>query len=358
MTALYGFGHSQEDERTEAKALGLPGGRVLCITSAGEMPLGLLALGADEVVGIDIDPNQSHLARLKLAAVLHLERAETIAFLGYRPMRPAERIACLDRLLPELPAATRAFWLENHEAVAAGPIWAGKFESFLRKALRWTGPVVSRPFRKLTACATLEEQREVFQQAFDTALIHTLFGIVFHPRIYGGRGLDERALQHLDDQVPLGERFFGDLRSLCEQTLARDNHLLQLFTLGEVRSDDVVPSYLTAVGYEVVRARHEHLQLIVGDVGEFLADSEPGRFDGFHLSNVTDWMPHPDFERLMRLLLDKAKRPARFVWRHIHQPAALADELAAALHLDPEWGRELRGEDRFPFYTVLPGRIE
>ena len=66
MRALYNFGISQEDERTEAAALALPGGRVLSIASAGDMALSLLALGADEVVAVDIEITQLHLARLNV----------------------------------------------------------------------------------------------------------------------------------------------------------------------------------------------------------------------------------------------------------------------------------------------------
>lgn len=46
MSHLYNFGLSQEDERSEARALDLrPADRVLSIVSAGEMPLSLLSMG-------------------------------------------------------------------------------------------------------------------------------------------------------------------------------------------------------------------------------------------------------------------------------------------------------------------------
>ena len=88
MRGLYNYGISQEDERTEAAALGLPGGRVLSIASGGDMALSLLALGADNVVAVDIEPAQLHLARLKLSAVLGLERLEAIRFCSGSCRRP------------------------------------------------------------------------------------------------------------------------------------------------------------------------------------------------------------------------------------------------------------------------------
>lgn len=61
MKHLYNFGFSQEDERSEARAFGPAGeGKVLAVASAGEMPLSLLALGAHEVVAVDVDEAQLH----------------------------------------------------------------------------------------------------------------------------------------------------------------------------------------------------------------------------------------------------------------------------------------------------------
>ena len=55
MSHLYNFGLSQEDERSEARALDLrPTDRVLSIVSAGEMPLSLLSMGVARVLAVDV----------------------------------------------------------------------------------------------------------------------------------------------------------------------------------------------------------------------------------------------------------------------------------------------------------------
>jgi hypothetical protein len=72
-SAPVGFGLSQNDEFTESRALDLPGGSVLSITSAGDMALSLRALGAERVTAVDIEPSQNHLARLKQATVVALD---------------------------------------------------------------------------------------------------------------------------------------------------------------------------------------------------------------------------------------------------------------------------------------------
>ena len=357
MKSVCGFGHSQEDEFTEAAALQLPGGAVLSITSAGEMPLNLLALGAERVVAVDIDPRQNHLARLKLASALCFERAKAIQFLGYQPAAGSDRCRWLGELLPHLPRATADFWSEHADGVNDGPIWAGRFEQYLRLALKLAGPLISRPFRAMATCESVEAQRTVFRRTLDRRIVHTIFRIVFSPALYGRRGIEQKALQHYDDAVPLGERFFDDLRSLCESTPAKSNPFLQLFTLGEVLTPDVVPTYLTAAGIERVRERRDAIDFVTSDVIAYLRDRPAGTFDKFHLSNVTDWMPYAEFETLLNLMVARCRRPARAVWRAIHAGVALPTSVASQIEVDYQFGITLRQRDRFPIYAIIPAVI-
>ena len=69
MSFLYNFGFGQEDELTQAAAIEVENGNVLCIASAGDLPLSLLALGARKITAVDISESQLHLCLLKSAAI-------------------------------------------------------------------------------------------------------------------------------------------------------------------------------------------------------------------------------------------------------------------------------------------------
>jgi S-adenosylmethionine:diacylglycerol 3-amino-3-carboxypropyl transferase len=145
MSHLYNFGLSQEDERSEARALDLrPTDRVLSIVSAGEMPLSLLSIGVAQVLAVDIDPSQLHLARLKLAAVCTLERSDAIRFLGYRTASPDQRHDWFDAVLDHLPADSQAFWRAHRSEAGPGAIWAGRFEQYLSRITRYAIPLLGR----------------------------------------------------------------------------------------------------------------------------------------------------------------------------------------------------------------------
>lgn len=357
MKPLVDFGLSQEDERTEAAALALPGGRVLSIASAGDMALSLLALGAESVVAVDVALPQLHLGELKRAAVLALSREEAIRFLGFLPAAPAQGRAWMPAVLAVLPPASRTFWSEASRRAPHGAIWAGRYERYvgvLRALLR---PVAGWRFRALLACETVEEQAAVFGRVLDRPLLRAAFAVAFHPRLYVRRGMDPRGLQHRDPGQSLGAQYFHWFRQTCTATPVRENHLLQLHLLGRVREAAAVPAYLTEAGVRAVRERPDAVSFVHASLLDYLAGAPRGRFDRFHLSNVPDWLPFEAFERLLSLIGEKAAPPARLIWRSLHRDYRVPARLRSVITTDPVLGEALRSRDRFPVYRVVPAQV-
>ena len=356
-TPLYNFGFSQEDELTEAAALGLPGGRVLSIASAGDMPLSLLALGAAKVVALDPAPSQLHLLRLKLAAVQCLEREEAIRFLGFLPATARERERSLALVLDRLPDATRRFWLEHRRAALRGAVWAGRFERFTRWMRLGLWPIFGRHLPGLMRASSLEEQRRHFARFLEHGLLRAAFRVAFHPSVFALRGIDPRSLRYKDERASLGSEYFDRFRALCTASPAATNPWLQLFSVGQVRSAACVPAYLTPDGFAAVRARSGDLTIVESDLLSYLRAVPDGQFDRAHLSNVVDWLGPNDFDELLHLLALRAARPARLVWRYIHLERPVPAALEGLLRIDAHLGTELEARDRFPFYRIVPATL-
>jgi len=357
MSAPYGFGVSQEDERTEAVALGLPGGRVLSIAGAGDMALSLLALGADEVVAVDVAIPQLYLAELKLAAVLGLDREDAIRFLGFMPAEPDQRQRWLATLLGQLPVPARDFWRAHDSAVQGGPIWAGRYERYLAGLRTMLWPIAGRHLQELCECRTLGQQQALFSRHFDRPLLRAVFRLAFAPRLYGDRGVDPRGLQHHDPRRPLGLQFFDRFRAMCVASPARENPLLQLHLRGRVPGPDFVPEYLTERGTERLRRRAPAITFVHASIEDLLDSVAPGRFDRFHLSNITDWLPAAECDRLFERIAEKAARPARLVWRYLHARPPIPQSCSRVIHVDEGMACSLALRDRFPFYGIVPAEI-
>jgi len=358
LQAPYGFGLSQEDERTDAAALQLRAGdRVVCIASAGEMPLSLLALGAGEVVAVDSNPHQLHLVALKLAAIRALPVEEALRFLGFLPARGRERRRAFERVAPLLPDDAARFWAARGGDVAAGAIWRGGYERYVRLLRLLAGPILGRRHvEALFEGGGLEAQRERFERGLGRGAIQALFRIAFHPRVYARRGMDPRSLAQRRSSGSLGAHWFGRFRTFCTGTPARANPFLQLTLLGRLVDSAAAPTCFTEAGAAAVRARHERLRLRRGDVLEVLRGEPAGRFDAAQLSNLADWLPPERFDALLREVARVVHR-GRAVWRALHVDRAVPPDLAGVVRADEALGAQLLGTDRFPFYRVVPVSI-
>ena len=355
MSAIYSFGLSQEDERSEAAALALDSDdRVLAVASAGDMPLSLLALGARHVTGLDIDANQLHLCHLKVAAVATLERKQALEFLGFLPASEEERVGAFVDVARHLPAASRRFWAEQRDAILSGAIWAGRYERYVRRLVRMVRPFVGGKIKGLFACTDLAEQDDYFTRTFDRAWLRFIFTVAFHPRVFARGGMDARSLSQRDREQSVGEQYFAQFRNLCTGNLARENHHLQLHLLGRVVSEDFVPAYLTPAGFATARAALDRLELVHEDLRAHLDSCPVGSYDKVHLSNVPDWLAQPQFDAVMSAVAERLAPGARLVWRSLHTDYPLAPATAARLLVDRELGRELQARDKFPFYDIMP----
>ncbi|MEO3923322.1 DUF3419 family protein [Micromonosporaceae bacterium B7E4] len=131
------FAITLDDHRVIERALRpRPGDRVLCLASAGDTPLNLLAQHPAEIIAVDRDPGQLALAELKAAALACLSPDEVHRFLGIRAAD--DRLRLYAALRPRLRPATAAFWDEWPALVRDGVVWCGAIN---RMARIW-GPLV------------------------------------------------------------------------------------------------------------------------------------------------------------------------------------------------------------------------
>jgi len=204
MSALFGFGFSQEDELTVASTLGVVGQTVLCIASGGDIPLSLLARGARQVIAVDISEAQLHLCRLKIAAIERLDPESAAELLGFMPAPTSQRRTWLAACMENLPEPTAAFWRLHETAVCSrGAIWCGRYERFIRKLQVIIRPLLGRAFSDLARSATTAEQELIFDRRIGRPWLRALFRLAFSRKVYSGHGVDKQGLANRSTKVPL-----------------------------------------------------------------------------------------------------------------------------------------------------------
>lgn len=354
MKAPYNYGLSQEDALTELEALAIqPDDRLLCIASAGEIPLNLLALRPIRIEAVDVSLNQLFLCRLKHRACLALEPDEAAAFLGFMEARAEKRRKFFDHLSSYLSEEEKRFWAENMTAIEYGPIAAGRFERYLEKVRSAGLCLISK--RKLIRLFELEavaDRQDYFDRFLNTGFLRMIFKVAFHPRVYRKRGIAEEGLIHSGARDS-AEFFYNRFRSFCTVCPPRQNYYLQWIFFGRVLFPEARPEYLTEKGLQKVRERSAGLSWQVESFQDRLRSCAPGDFNKFHLSNIGDWMTRDQFAEVLALVGDKALPGSKACFRYIHLNHPVPERLRGRLNRDDERGEELMERDRFPFYSLV-----
>jgi len=354
MKPPYNYGISQEDALTEQRALDIrENDRLLCVASAGEIPLNLLALGRVAIEAVDVSAAQLYLSQLKMGACRALEPLEAAEFLGFMDASAEKRRRLFDRTAAFLDDDEKAFWAANMPAVERGAVCAGRFERYLGRfspaALAVLG---KKKLRRLFEQDTVAAQREYFDRFLSTAALKALFKVAFHPRLYRKRGIAEEGLRH-GGKRDIAAFFYGRFRDFCTATPARRNLYLQFCFFGRVLFPEALPEYLSEEGMRRIRTSYANIAWRLESYQEALGESAPGRFNKFHLSNIGDWMGREEYAGLLALVCAKAGPSSRAVSRYIHLDHPLPEALRERIVRRDDRGQELVRSDRFPFYNLV-----
>ena len=355
---IYDFGVSQDDPKSELAALSIQeNDRVLCIASAGEVPLELLVNSPESVIidAVDIADSQLFLSRLKLKAALLLDTVPAARFLGFMPAEESERVAWFKKIDPELTKAERNFWKEHPSILILGPVNLGKYETYMRKFSPFGRLLLGgkKRLEGLFETTSVEEQKNYFDDVLRAGLLKNLFKVMFHPKLYKQRGISEQGLIHWQDQQ-LGLKFYHQFRDFCTNTPVRKNWMLQFVLFNRVLFEESLPSYLQQDDKIQFREMARRTRFLEQSITTIIEESDSGYYNKFALSNVSDWLSAEDFTALLQLIVQKSGPNARGLIRYIHSAGVTNPQLPHLLGFDAEAGQKLLSKDRFPFYKLIP----
>jgi S-adenosylmethionine-diacylglycerol 3-amino-3-carboxypropyl transferase len=355
MEELFDFGISQEDAITLYKALDIKkNDRLLCIASAGEVPLNLLAIQDLWIEAVDISLSQLNLAKIKLYAVCSLEPMEAAAFLGFVDAEPEERKKLFRRVSELMDSSEKLFWIENMSVIEKGPIHEARFEKYIAR-FNWITFLIfgKNKLLRLFELETINAQQEFFDRHLSRSVLKIIFKIVFHPKMYKKRGMAPQGLTH-SGESNISAFFYSRFRDFCSATAARKNYFLQFCFFNKVLFPEALPEYLSERGIQRIRKNQEKLKFRHLSYTELLNQSRKGEFNKFHLSNIGDWMNRDEFTQILRLIKDKAASSSRIMLCYIHCNHSIPEELKNFLIPDYQLGERLVKTDRYPFYNLVP----
>jgi S-adenosylmethionine-diacylglycerol 3-amino-3-carboxypropyl transferase len=333
------------DVLCEALAPVARGGRLCSVASAGDNVLALLTLDPAEVVAVDLSPAQLACLELRLAAFRRLAHEEVVAFLGVAGSTTRPRTYA--GLRADLSQGARAFWDAHPADIAGGAIHAGKFERYFGLFRRLLPLVHSRrTIDALCRAKPIEAQREFYAHRWDTWRWRALVRTFFSRAVMGRLGRDPEFFAPVEG--PVADRILErSRRALTEQPVATNPFLTYIIT-GNF-SPAALPRYLRTAHAAEIRGRLDRVRLIEGTVEQAV----DGRFDGFNLSDVFEYMSPDQHVRCYDAILGHARAGARLVYWNMLAPRARPESAAHRARPLEDLARDLHARDRAWFYQRL-----
>src|SRR5206468_225595 len=184
-----------------------------------------------------------------------------LAFLGVGAS--GRRLATYRELRADLSTTVRAFWDAHPEAIAQGPIHAGKFERYFALFRRFVLPWVHGRATVNALCApkSIEAQRIFYDTRWNTWRWRALFKAFFSRVVMGRLGRDPEFFSGVEG--PVGGRILERTRyALTELPVATNPYLIFIVTGGF--SADALPRYLRPEHGDAIRSRLDRLHLRQG----------------------------------------------------------------------------------------------
>jgi S-adenosylmethionine-diacylglycerol 3-amino-3-carboxypropyl transferase len=340
------FCQSWEDPECDRQAIDpRPGDTIVTITSGGDNTLGWLLHDPARVIAIDLNPSQSLLVSLKIAAFRHLSHGEVLELFGIRSGGRATAIYHSIRGVLDDP--TRRYWDGHRDWIRSGLLTCGGFERYFALLRRVLDYVIGRRQIERLFDLSFDQQRDYYHRHWNNRRWRAVLRVGCS-RWMLGRRLDPSWFRQ-GGPGALGRHFTKLAEHVLTELPVRSNYFLSQILLGRYVDETEVPACLLPQHFETIRARLDRVELVTADIADGLAALPSNSIDGFALSNVFEYSPATVFDRARGEMLRVARAGARMSLRNLLASRRLAG--SPGFEVDARLGERLRAADRGFIYS-------
>jgi S-adenosylmethionine-diacylglycerol 3-amino-3-carboxypropyl transferase len=340
------FAQVREDPRLELTAftdyLDEP---IVVVTSGGCTALSLIAAGATDVTGVDLNRTQNHVAEFKAVAVARLGPRQATAVLGGSPAAPGERARGYQRIRPHLSASARAYFDARLTLVTDGILNAGATERLMRLIARAISRLVHPRERmdRLLAQTDLAAQRALYDSEWNTSRWWLLFRLLCN-RLVLRRTYDPAFFEHVANPS-FARHFHGTAERALRDLPVGDNYFLHFMFRGHFTAA-ARPPYLDPASGNWLAGTEDRLTLVDGGFLNYLRGRPDASIGGFALSNICEWLTSAQTDELFAEIVRTAKPEARLVFRNFVGWTDVPQRWRAQVVVDVPLGDKLIAQDR------------
>ena len=349
------FTHNWEDPESDHLALKIKSDdTVMAITSGGCNVLGFLLFNPAIVYSIDINPTQSFLLELKIAAIKSLDFDDFISFSGLKAH--SNRLDLYEKIKPGLSRDALEFWNGQQKIVKRGFVMNGKYEGFIK----WAGKFMNllqgkKRVKGLFNERSKEEQEAYFDEVWNTKRFHYMFKILFNKRMLAKRGLVADYFHFDDGSRSFAESFYNRSKKAFRNIPIKGNYFLSLYLLGKYSNDTEVPAYLKRENFETIKARVDRIRIFTDEAQNWIDSMPDNSINCFALSNICELMSEKDTRHLFEAVYRTARSDARIIFRNLMIPRDVPASLSGVIVKDELLSRCIYNNDRSFVYGKVAG---
>ncbi len=360
-----------EDPRLDREALALgPDDTVMVITSAGCNALDYVLTEPKHVHAVDMNPRQSALLELKVAAIKQLDFETFFSMFG-RGQLPGVRDIYRQNLRQSLSTWSQRYW-DRRIDFFANPrrpfYFRGTSGSFARLLNFYVDRIVRvRPWLDaLLAARDVDEQREIYETNLrDRFWTRSLCFAMGRNATLALVGVPNAQRQQVDKDYDGGiVQFVQDcVEAVFAYLPIADNYFWRVYLTGEY-TPDCCPEYLKPDNFERLKnGLIERVSVHTNSVEGFLTENDVP-ISRYVLLDHMDWLSmrfFPALEAEWQAILNRATPDARVIWRsgglradfvdrvRVHRDGKQRD-LGELLTYDRELADQLHPRDRVHTY--------
>jgi len=340
------FTMNWEDPESDYKALKISSGdRMMTITSGGCNTLSFLLYDPKEIYAVDINPSQSYLLELKIAAIRNLEFDEFIAFLGLKSTN--DRLQKYIKIKEDLSSEAKVFWDSNIKMIEKGLLINGRYEKFVKfvakMMLLFHG---NKRIRDLFNEKTAEEQKLFYHQYWDTRRSRFMFNLFFNKYVLARRGLKADYFHFDDGSSSFAVSFLNRFNKALRDIPVKGNYFLHLYLNGCYKSLEEVPDYLLKHNFIVIKERIDRIKIVTSDAKLWLSTIPDNYLNCLGLSNICELMDLDDTLKFFNEVNRTASPDARISFRNLMIPREVPEILRDKIIINDKLSKNIFDNDR------------
>lgn len=325
----------------------------LTITSGGCNVLNACLLSPHKIFSVDDNPAQNHLLRLKIASIKTLNYREFWALFGAGQSGSKANVDLyFKKIRIALPYASQVFWDQNIKIFESGIFKAGSLRtlSLLRACIkRLCGAERLDHFSHLKH---LDQQAKYYFNEIEprlwqgiTSYMPTLTMIAY------GTHLRQILFCYKAKKHFLKDLYKDKQKYLFTNFPIKTNHFWYQIIFGKYFNNVFCPDYLKEKNFNLLKRRINTIEIFDCSLIDFLKNQADNSINKFSISDVIEFLPKKQAEKLWTEIIRTAKNGSLISYRSFAPNILPPGEFDSHLRYFADYSQELTPQERTASYS-------